>query len=347
MPLLFSYFLHFRSPLHIGERGVGLEETRTHVPADTLFSALCSLWRELYGVEALYADVLDWFTEEEGGNEPFFLSSAFPFAGTVRFLPRPLARLNVEVAAGDDKAFKRVRFVSEAVFTALVSGGKPTFTEADCINGGSLWVTGAERAQLADWRDEEADDIVLWRQDTVPRVTLDRITSASAIWHLGQVQFSAGAGLWFAVAFNEDHGEALRHRFAACLRALGDTGLGGERSAGRGLFRCELGNAPALPESVEAERFVTLAPVCPKDTAQLTALIGAEAAYDLLPRRGWVTSPEAGNLRRNMVWMFAEGSVLTGNPQLRTGRLVDVRPDACPHPVWRYGYAFPVGVTAP
>ena len=33
MPVFSSYYLDFRSPLHIGERGVGLEETRIHVPA--------------------------------------------------------------------------------------------------------------------------------------------------------------------------------------------------------------------------------------------------------------------------------------------------------------------------
>jgi len=73
-------------------------------------------------------------------------------------------------------------------------------------------------------------------------------------------------------------------------------------------------------------------------------LTGEVAAYDLLPRRGWVTSPEAGNLRRKMIWMFAEGSVLAGNPEQRAGLLVNVKPEVCPHDVWRYGYAFPVGM---
>jgi CRISPR/Cas system CSM-associated protein Csm4 (group 5 of RAMP superfamily) len=38
------YTLRFRAPLHIGERGIGQEETRDYVPADTLFSALCTMW---------------------------------------------------------------------------------------------------------------------------------------------------------------------------------------------------------------------------------------------------------------------------------------------------------------
>jgi CRISPR-associated protein Csm4 len=340
------YRLTFRSPLHIGERGVGLEETRIHVPADTLFSALCSMWRELYGVDALREDVLDWFTEDEGGSEPFFLSSAFPFVDGVRFFPKPLARLKVTVNEGADKAFKRVRFVSESIFTSLVRGESQTFSTADCVNGETVWVTEAEKEQLADRMDETSDNIVLWKRDLVPRVTLDRITSASEIWHLGDVKFSAGVGLWFAVVFHPGHGEALRHKFEACLRVLGDTGLGGERSAGRGLFTWDHAGEETLPEVETRDRFVTLAPLCPKHTAQLTALTGDAAAYDLLPRRGWVTSPEASNLRRKMVWMFAEGSVLTGNPELRAGRLVNVKPEVCPHDVWRYGYAFPVGIKA-
>jgi len=58
-----TYYLSFRSPLHIGERGVGLEETRVHVPADTLFGAICSVWRLLYGRTELEEDLLLRFRE--------------------------------------------------------------------------------------------------------------------------------------------------------------------------------------------------------------------------------------------------------------------------------------------
>jgi CRISPR/Cas system CSM-associated protein Csm4 (group 5 of RAMP superfamily) len=99
-----------------------------------------------------------------------------------------------------------------------------------------------------------------------------------------------------------------------------------------------------LPGVNDAQHFVTLSPVCPKYARQVDVLTSDGAAYELMPRRGWVTSPEASNLRRKMVWMFTEGSVLMGNPMSRAGRLANVKPDACPHEVWRYGYAFPVGV---
>lgn len=150
--------------------------------------------------------------------------------------------------------------------------------------------------------------------------------------------------MWFAVDFNRDHGDELRHKFEAVLRVLGDTGLGGERGAGHGLFSLSGPVEESLPEVNDAPRFVTLSPLCPKDVRQVDVLTSDGAAYELMPRRGWVTSPEASNLRRKAVWMFTEGSVLTGNPMSRAGRLVNVKPDVCPHDVWRYGYAFPVGV---
>ena len=348
MAAFHTYRLAFRSPLHVGERGVGLEAAQIHVPADTLFSAICSVWRDVYGVDGLLSDVLDWF--DETGSEPFFLTSAFPCAGPVRFFPKPLARLpHVTIGADGEKAFKRVRFVSEAVFAALVTGQPLTFDTAHCINGQTAWVTAAEQQQLDDWRDDESGDVVLWRKAIVPRVTLDRLTSTSELWHFGETRFAAGAGLWFAAAFNAEHGDDLPRRFMACLRVLGDTGLGGERGAGRGLFEVE-GNEPErqpLPEADPAGRFVTLSPFCPRTADELAQSTGDGAAYDLIPRRGWVTSPEAANLRRKMVWMFAEGSVLTGAPAAPPGRLVNVKPDACPHDVWRYGFAFPVGMTQP
>jgi hypothetical protein len=42
--------------------------------------------------------------------------------------------------------------------------------------------------------------------------------------------------------------------------------------------------------------------------------------------------------------MVAEGSIIAHAPEFRLGQLADLAPDIAPHPVYRYGYAFPVGV---
>lgn len=336
-----TYRLRFRSSLHVGERGVGLEETHCHLPADTLFSAICTVWRWLYGADSLQSELLQPFLP--GENPPFILTSAFPFAGEVLFFPKPLGRWGNVTLRGEDKGekqLKRVRWVSSEVLRSWVQGEELAYDSANCIGNGVIWCTPEEKAQLQDFTDDETADIVLWRTAVAPRVTLDRVTSASQIWFFGYVAFVSGAGLWCAVRYFR---EELKSRVEACLRLLGDSGLGGERGAGYGLFTVDEAPTTDLPEFANASYCLTLSPCCPT-REQLQNLIDPNAAYNILPRRGWVGSPEGGNLRRKLVHMFAEGSVLKYPPGTMPGSLVNVKPDPCPHDVWRYGYAFPLGV---
>lgn len=338
-----TYSLSFRSPLHIGERGVGLEETRTHVPSDTLFGAICSVWRLLYGVKELEKELLPRFRGTTG-TEPFFLTSAFPYAGDVRLFPKPLACApNLKVSEEDDKVFRRIRYVSESVFSSLAVGTAPKFDRQNCISGGAVWITEDEKKKLSWLADDLTGDLSLWKKAIVPRVTLDRLSSSSAIWHFGKLILQDGCGLWFATRFNPAYQE-VRSKFEAALHLLGDEGLCGERGAGHGLFKVEKKEAREIPGVEGATHSVTLSPVWPKDAHQARLLTGDGSAYDLSPRRGWVTSPEAANLRRKVVWMLSEGSVLTAAPDGFPGDLANVKPDDCSHDVWRYGYAFPAGV---
>jgi CRISPR-associated protein Csm4 len=337
---MLTYRLELRAPLHLGERGVGLEATRVYAPADTLFGAICSAWRALYGLPALEA-LLALF--QQAPEPPFLLSSAFPFAGKVRFYPRPRVHITI---TDDSKALKRVRFVSAGVLDAMRTGTPLTFSKALCLNGQVAWATEAEKEILIPWASEESGDVRLWKTHVVPRVQLDRISSQSDIWHFGETVFAEGTGLWFAVQFHPGH-TALRTRFEASLRLLGETGLGGERTAGRGLFHVQQPEEFPTDEPATATHFITLAPLCPRSPEELDALLGETASYHLVPRRGWITSPEASTLRFKSFWMLAEGSVCTKPTSFPAGRLVDVRPDACPHPVWRYGYAFPLFLTLP
>lgn len=339
MPDTVLYRLHFRSPLHIGERGVGLEETRTSVPADTLFSALCSAWRWLYGADSLQSDLLAPFAD--GQSPPFLLSSAFPFAGEMLFFPKPIVSLSAPKEE-HPKKLRAVQYWSQSVFTRWLQG-QLTDSDYESLEGEEeplFWLLEEERKALEPFRDGETGSVRLWQEHVVPRVTLDRITSASQIWFFGQVAFCKGAGLWCAIRYRDT---ALRSRLEACLRLLGDSGLGGERGAGFGLFEVSVVEGVSLPEAQGAEYMVTLSPCCP-DGAQWNALLDTRCAYDLLPRRGWIGSPEAGNLRRKTVWMLREGAVLRNAGGTGVGRLVNVKPDPCPHDVWRYGYAFPLGV---
>ena len=323
-----TYYLNFRSPLHLGRRGVGLEATEISIPADTLFSAICQTWRTFYGEESL----TDFLAQYEGG-EPFLLTSAFPFAGSIRFFPKPLINFKVN-ADHDRKTLKKVRFISERRFHQIVDDKQVVFDSDDLIKGknlindGQLWIHSADKCP----------DTV-WKTDKRPRVTLDRQSSASEIWHLGGVKFHKDCGLWFDAKFDT---EETQEQIETILRVLGDTGIGGERSAGYGIF--DLHRKPAEPRSeAEIDRFVTLSPVCPRDADELNRLIQGDVGYTLEERSGWIGSAEGSGLRRKQIWMFAEGSVLSGSGS-QAGCLVDLKPEACPHPVWRYAYAWPIKI---
>ena len=316
-----TYYLNFRSPLHLGRRGVGLEATETSIPADTIFSAICQTWRTFYGEESLTG----FLTQYETG-EPFLLTSAFPFAGDIRFFPKPLINLNVKT---DDngKKLKKVRYLSESRFRQLVKGELITFDLKGLINDGHLWAHDRDQCPPAVWKTEKR-----------PRVTLDRQSFASEIWYLGAVKFHEHCGLWFDAKFDTDKTQT---QIETLLRVLGDTGIGGERSAGFGLFDLH-SKAAEIESDQEASRFVTLSPICPRDAAELNRLLDGDVGYTLEERSGWIGSIEGSGQRRQQVWVFAEGSVLNGSGQV--GRLVDLRPAACPHPVWRYGYGWNIQI---
>lgn len=356
-----AFELKPRGPFHFGERGVGLEETDPLAHSDTVFSALCWAWALLYGEDAL-GELLERF---EKGSPPFLVSSAFPYAGGVRFLPRPLILPGQETLAGEElRRLRKVGYVSWEVFSSLAAGSVPE--KALLIQGGRLWMTQAEFEELRESVPSALDEAALteflrewaglgrpsppapadyarcyrlWRVGEVPHVTVDRVTSASGIFHEGDVYFGEGCGIYILVRFLD---EGYREKFEAALRLLGDEGLGGRRSYGRGQFDVGKPKEVELPRAEAGSRILLLSLLNPKED-ELPILLGRDdVAYRLLPRRGWVYSARARNLRRKRVMMFAEGSILAHPPKEPVGRLVKVleKGGKVPHDVYRYGYGF-------
>ena len=97
-----------------------------------------------------------------------------------------------------------------------------------------------------------------------------------------------------------------------------------------------------LPIVDTGGRFVTLSPICPKSPEQLETLREGDIAYNLQSVPGW-GSKNTNNLHRKDVYLFVEGSVLHICEE-RVGRLIDLKLDTSTHPVYRYGFAWPVGI---
>lgn len=328
------YRLTFKTQLHLGrasgpaqEGSLGLEKTETYIPADTLFSAICQTWTTFYDPESL-ATFLKGYAEDRTVL-PFMLTSTFPFGKDIYLFPKPLMWSTLS------KKSKRVQFVSQSRFQDIISGNSPDFNESQLINSEQVWVSPEEKEKLGTSEDK---NFTIWATNTRPRVTLGSRNSGSEIWHVQTVQFNTDCGLWFAAQFDSDE---TKQRIETLLRVLGDTGMGGERNAGYGMF--EFTETTLEMPAVEADKqFVTLSPICPQSPEQLTQLLTGDIAYTLNPLTGWVSTSGAAS-RRKQVNMFSEGSVLHAS-DTQIGRLVDLKPDNWEHPVYRYGYAWQVGV---
>ena len=381
MPKLTEYRLTFRAGFHLGIRGVGLEKSALHLPADTLFAALVDAHRRAGGdPDAFVAPFprlpLDGAPVE--GDPPFRLTSAFPFAGRVRFFPMPIPLprwFTPDTLRDRQKAIKGIRFVSEALFRRMAAGepmddrlfpteAPPTPTTGVALQSGQFWLTVEEVADLPETlrthpRTGKPLPLralrgrKLFAQTRVPHVTVDRITSASEVFHAGRVSFAPGCGLWFGVAWQRPEetipGDGLTYReaFRRALAILADDGLGGERSTGYGAFDWTEGEGPTLPEAEPDGLLCILSRYHPRRTELPRVLLGEGTAYELTAVGGWLRSWGEAAQRRRRLWLLAEGSVVRADA---TGDLVDVRPlypasnGRFPHPVWRYGLALGAGL---
>ncbi len=328
-------YLDPRGAFHLGERGIGLEETAPFLHADTLYAALGVAWGMLFEEE--------WFTPDP----PVFISSAFPFAGPVRFYPRPYLPPR---ALPPGVSLKDAEWVSEGILRRMLAG--EPLEGGDWIHGRAVWLTAEEAEALRaafgrrDLRGER-----FWARGRIPRVALDELTAASSLWHFGRLVFrepgpgpEARAGLFFRVRYRRPE---MADRFRAAVRLLGDTGVGGDRTAGHGLFAPRF--EPADPMgNPNASAFVTLSPIYPPRD-QVERLLGEGARYGWLTRSGWIGGRLPMPYRRRTVRMLAEGSLLTGDPQGLWGAMADITPletpEPLPHRIYRYGFAFPVGAS--
>jgi CRISPR-associated protein Csm4 len=355
---------------HFGLRGLEQEGSAPHCPSDTLFAALVATLGDLEGSEAVRAFV-EPFRE---GRPPFLLTSVFPRAGDLPLLPFPFLKVNLELEPGQRKLFKRLRYVSPVIFRRLLAY-EPMKAYADWEKGrgaflqdGRVWLAAEEIDALPDtWKDLTPEGVrkrsdwrdwlkgepgrrwlreqKVWGSRPVDRVTVDRVSAASAVYRIGRTVYAPGCGLWLGVRWPEGIDAEAQARLETLLAHLGDRGLGGERSVGYGQFTLE---EPPLALDLPAPRadgpHLTLSRYLPRRD-ELPQALRNRAAYRLDAIAGWLGAPGHQARRRKQVRMLREGSVFEPVGAAPWGRLADVQPeDWDAYPIWRWGYACPVGV---
>lgn len=339
---LYCVHLEPSRAFHFGQRGVGVEASTEFAPSDTIFSALCSVLRIVDSVGAL-TDLLAQFMD---GTPPFLCSCGFPYVmlgdTPLRFYPAPV----VWQRQSASEELRKVRWISESVFNSLVTS-TPAF-DREYLTDIHAVVSKQEYAALCQEYPElirrNQGRLILWSVSDVPRVAVDRITSASAVFRAGCLTFAPRGGIW--VGFVPFDRRWIDRTLPTLLDLLGEQGLGGERSSGYGAYtyRRELDTAFSLPDLGAGDLFMTLSYYAPRMSLGESAAFSEDCAYTLDVRRGWMGSPDNGQLRRKAVRMVSFGSTLRAAAEISLyGQLVDVTPDVfTTHPVWRYGFALPI-----
>jgi len=324
-----------RSSLHLGQREQWLEGSRTYIPSDTIFSALCHCHLLLYGeVESLLAEFKD-------GDPPFLLSSVFPRWGDDLYFPLPKNQLAA------DKDLKKLKFVNQTLLFRLLSGEKLQDLKDELEINHELKclplikkernVDEAEDQKKSRALSQELDlDDRCWQLEDIPRVALNRLNNhpGENFFHFGQVTYAQDAGLFILV---EVRNEKWQQKIEALFRLMCDEGIGGDRTCGKGLFRQPvfLDFEPLHIAEPNAAYSLSAYFPRPEEIAGLD-----ESFYELEERKGYIFSPLNRSLRRRSIRVFTEGCVFSHKGQ-RIGRLENIAPDIFnAHPVYRYGFLF-------
>lgn len=356
MALITRVLLKSDAPFHFGKRGVGLNETEVTLPADSFFSAICVAFQLAHGTEAL-TDLLARFSMFGGETKlpPFRITSLMPTANGVDLLPMP--RLLPKIGDRDPavrKQWKEIAWINRDIFQRLVSG--QDLSDDDdigewrneqvtpyTIQDGSVWL---DRSAYQHFSGEQT---VLWQTAIRPRVTVDRVSTASTAFSSGGLYFNRDyqAGLYALIRWDVDDAP-LRQQVEQALQVLGESGIGGERSYGYGQFQPAPTTVADDLGAPGGTYFTTLSPYLPQ-ASERDVFAGA-ARYEIVLRRGWISAPGYSNLRRPTIRMVDTGSVLRQLPDREvTGALADATPDILRNQamtIYRYGLAWPVPVAA-
>jgi CRISPR-associated protein Csm4 len=329
------------NPAHFGELGIGMEETSDRVRSDTLFSAWVSNYARMFGEEAV-EKLLQLFPTTKNPEliPPFRISSTFIYReidkskndNTIYYLPRPL-KFPINYPDNDlafFKTYKKLNYLPLEIWQKWYQGkGFSKEDEKELEN----YCEDKPQGKLADAETFNYKKACKIHQ--LPKIGIDRVTTATNLYHTGFVHFASGdnsAGLYFLLELSPE-GEKLADKLQAALHLLGEEGIGGERSSGAGRFEIKWLDLPKIWQEVvnfKGGKFHSLISLFWDSSISSDFL--KNSSYEIQERGGWIVESQ---IRRQMVRMFSEGSVFTSS---LLGKLVNVTPEQfTKHQIYRSG----------
>jgi CRISPR-associated protein Csm4 len=306
--------------------------------SDTLFGAICWAVYHLWGENELKT-----MLEEFVNKKPrFILSSSFPCmiqnGKITRFYPKPLlpepdstqiSKLAKEKSGTSNpqnlrykqgiveiteklKEIKKITFVSEAIFNQIVEGKlnikdiyqslrKRGSVSKDIEKIGSCLITYEERSKI----DPEGELESFVKEFDIQKNQIDRVRCSTVEGLLFFNKEIACTGLWFLVK-TEDL-DFLK----ATFRYLEDTGIGGERTTGKGHFKIQCEDALNLPNVDSSNSFIILSRYLPEGNE--LNLISQELSnwniINIRPKRETMYLQAGERILKDSLRLFTEGSI--------------------------------------
>jgi CRISPR-associated protein Csm4 len=289
----------------VGESPYGQEFSGV-IHSDTLFSGIVNQWVRISDDKS----TKQFISDMQHDPPCLTLSSAFPYIFDEYYLPTPY-----DTGGLYAEKLKEIPFLELSDFIDLAHGA-------------------FERIGSKPLRNPLPR---LMSRFVSPRVTIDRINTSTNIFEERGSMIREGAGLYFLIELKDT---ALKDKMELCIRLLGESGIGGDRSIGFGQFEPEFVRADDVPDwanlfkqKLDDHTYYTLSLCCPKDAKEAKEAI----SYAILPRDGWTFSNSSTKqMKRRTCRMFSEGSLFR---RALVGKLADVTPtDFRPeHSVYRYG----------
>ena len=307
--------------MHFGDTGIDLENVQESVGSDTVFSALMNVVNIYYGSKKA-GELIERFLD----SPPFILTSFFIYNKDLHFLPKPMNDLFIpeEIKKAKGKELKKLKWLEKRDFLRWQMQYRLHVEDIDTM----LKKQGKYKSAFV--------------KEIRPRVVLDRATQQSSIYHCGYIHFRQDAGLYGIVGFKDKN---FVDNFKKIFSLLGQTGIGGEKTYGCGMFEATFEPASGIFSDIlkaQTDSYTLLSLYYPANDEQV-GLKNNLLAYDIIRKKGWIaTGRSALPLKRKSAGFITEGSVLKNAVK---GGLIDVTPDNPPpdiltHKVYRYGYAF-------
>lgn len=327
------YKLHFTSPLHLSTQRADYGISQTTIPSDTIYAALTACLAKL-GEKI-----------PDNGDLGCTISSLFPFyqskdGKAMYFLPRPLLSESPTAEIKEMKKIKKVVWLEVSAFNVMLAGDHPF--ESFEILGKYLIPKDNNFGFKNNKEDKKLTDSYKYtdfcHSQVSERVSItDRTMQSDAEpFYMDRVFFREKSGLYFIAEGNTE-------LLDKAIKLLALEGIGTDRNVGNGFFEFESDTLDLeLPDN--ANHILALSSFCPETKEQLDSMLYSDkATYELQRRGGWITTPPNQSLRKNVIYMFAAGSVLKhdANDICTFGKIVNLRPDIIKdeHPIWRCGKA--------